>query len=358
MEIILPLFGMYIVVVLSYDYSRRLVILFLPLHMQTFYLAVSSLSLSRTLNAGEILFFITYFVVITSIVMLWSSLFGAATVKFRKLFQIIRDHYSLPLIYVVFILIILYMLMYLLNPDAIFKPRETHKALMEGNKGGSLFFSLIAIPAALASLYCVKFSNLILMSGFLYFLGSKGFIINCWIFYLAYITFFEGKSSFGVILIAVPAFYGFINMNISGVENALYYLLFSYFDYAANIVSVLEVPLFINLDIFSFVANEFVVGFSRISGVQRIDLFQHYFPYEVSVGKNPGLLDAEIVFRGGYIFGWLLLFFKYSFIYVIARLSLNSGLVFVAAATLVTVSIKITIALLLLLSFGKLMKRI
>jgi len=140
-------------------------------------------------------------------------------------------------------------------------------------------------------------------------IGSKGLLLGPLIVYFSYYYSVTGINikliSLGTTCVAIMYFY--LQNITSGFENFIDFYIYHYFDYAGNILSIID-----NLDILpriEFVPpfiNDYIPGFSRLLSVNKTDFYFEYFPSSMNHGKAPGLLNFEIFFRLGIIFSTLL----------------------------------------------------
>lgn len=188
---------------------------------------------------------------------------------------------------------------YAVHPEAVLNPRGTYEMLMSGTAQGSIIWFVVAMFATLSMTYATSFRMLLVLTPFFYLIGAKGFFMGLLIFYFTY-TFLERPQR---LLILIPflllSLYAMLYLNVKTDRNVIEFLIFSYFDYAYSIdqiayndwilPSVHSIP----------VLNEYVLGVSRLIGVNKDDFAIVHFPFETSLGVNPGLLDFELIFRLG-----------------------------------------------------------
>lgn len=289
-----------------YSFGKIFLLLFVPVLFSTVYFIISLLSV---VNFGSEAFLITLFVEILQIMYLFLMCMIVVRHKsmLKKLYLNTSNKMSRNGYKFLTVSIVIAVSAYLIDPNFLLDPRETHKDLMKDSLNGGYLYTFISPLIAVMSILTLNLT-IVFSVGILGFLtGSKGLFINSFVYFILYryVNYGINIKLFFAIITALSFIAYYIDYTIRGVDNALYYLIYSYFDYAQNMSSIANTITLLPTEHSIFLINEFIPGWARLSGASRTLFSLEFFPYETSLNKNPGLLYFENLFRTGLI-GYLL----------------------------------------------------
>jgi hypothetical protein len=266
----------------------------------------------------------------------------------------------------IIIISIIYLIIAYYDSNLIFHPRETYVRLIESarNEGGTSYTFLSAAGAILSNA-SIWFPYIIIVLPLVYLIGSKGLVVHSIIVFALSVIYRNNNkkaglrksaifiSTFGFLILI---FYFTMNAMVAGNDDALLYLFTSYFDYIYNLNEILIFASIYPSQHWEFVINDFIPGYARVMGVDRSDFFFHYFPYESSFGKFPGLLDYENFIRLGGVLFLIYYFFKLILIGLFSiicfKLKLKISFAFIL---LTSFSVKIVVILMIMELFFRIL---
>lgn len=206
-------------------------------------------------------------------------------------------------------------------------PREFYNFLIEDNRSGGYYFSIIAMLAVLVSAYCYSLRNVILTIIPTIFIGAKGFFINIIITYFVY-QLIQGKlfdkKNLLILIISITGVLYIFELYASGIDSVLEYYLYDYLDHLQNFYSVHQsVPIFPSPQHIVPWFNDLIPGISKITGLTKNDLHEELFPNEMAEGKAPGMLIYELYFRGGLVLFPILYFVELLYMFFLLKISIS-----------------------------------